>query len=89
MANPGMRTICGQSQSHLSGLKSHGAEAEETLNRTRQQLEHVRRTIMQRAGEQLPVYQPPAQGPPPAFESRGNPFADALARRNAQEGQDE
>lgn len=44
---------------------------------------------MQRAGEQLPVYEPPAEGPPPAFESRGNPFADALARRDVQEGQDE
>jgi hypothetical protein len=38
---------------------------------------------MERAGEQLPMYHPPAEGPPPAFERavRGNPFADALAGR--------
>ncbi|KAJ9111334.1 hypothetical protein QFC20_002625 [Naganishia adeliensis] len=78
-----LRSVLAQSQSHLATLKTHGATAEAELNRSRKRLEDVRKEIMQLAGEPLPAYHPPVEGPPPGIDVvyRGNPFADALAMR--------
>ncbi len=87
-----LRDVLGQSQGHLNGLQQQMRQNEEAMDRTRSELERIRRDILLRAlngqhggsGQEWSQPQsnaPPAYAPPPG-EHRyyGNPFADGMTR---------
>jgi hypothetical protein len=90
-----LREVLSQSLNHLRGLESRSQSTESELNDTRGRLREIRKRIMERAGESLPLYEggaPPGYaappGPPPAAPGHagaryfGNPFATALENQN-------
>jgi hypothetical protein len=66
-----LREVVTQSLSHLHGLEAQSRSVEGELNGARERLKGVRRGIMERAGESLPVYTggaPPGYVPPPPVD---------------------
>lgn len=92
-----LREVLSQSLNHLHGLEAQSRSVEGELNGTRERLKRVRREIMERAGETLPLYTgnaPPGYVPPPPMDQPsgqmggqaegryyGNPFANSLEQQ--------
>lgn len=91
-----LREVLSQSLNHLHGLEAQSRSVEGELNSTREVLKRVRKEIMERAGETLPLYTggaPPGYVPPPAIDQGqaqgqgqqgryfGNPFANSLEQQ--------
>jgi len=77
-----LREVLSQSLNHLHGLEAQSRQVEAELTGARERLRNVRKEIMERASETLPVYTgnaPPAYPPPsPSARYHGNPFANSL-----------